>query len=56
MLISLSLLLNYTRVSVLDGKPHGQRSLAGYNPWCCKESDTTKRLTLSACEIKGGIK
>ena len=22
--------------------PHGQRSLAGYSPWGCKESDTTK--------------
>ena len=27
--------------------PHGQRSLAGYRPWDHKESDTTKRLTLS---------
>jgi len=27
--------------------PHGQRSLAGYSPWGCKESDTTERLTLS---------
>ena len=24
--------------------PHGQRSLAGYSPWGCKESDTTERL------------
>ena len=23
---------------------HGQRSLAGYRPWGCKESDTTERL------------
>ena len=23
--------------------PHGQRNLAGYNPWGCKESDTTER-------------
>ena len=22
--------------------PHGQRSLTGYNPWGCKESDTTE--------------
>ena len=22
--------------------PHGQRSLAGYSPWCRKESDTTE--------------
>ena len=26
---------------------HGQRSLAGYTPWGHKESDMTKRLTLS---------
>ena len=25
----------------LSGKSHGQRSLAGYSPWGCKESDTT---------------
>ena len=24
----------------LPGKPHGQRSLAGYSPWGRKESDT----------------
>ena len=24
--------------------PHGQRSLAGYNPWGHKESDTIERL------------
>ena len=26
----------------LLGKFHGQRSLAGYSPWGCKESDMTK--------------
>ena len=25
----------------MSGKSHGQRSLAGYSPWGCKESDTT---------------
>ena len=25
----------------LSGKPHGQRSLAGYSSWGCKESDIT---------------
>ena len=25
----------------LPGKSHGQRSLAGYSPWGCKESDAT---------------
>ena len=24
------------------GESHGQRGLAGYNPWGCKELDTTK--------------
>ena len=22
--------------------PHGQRSLVGYSPWCCRELDTTQ--------------
>ena len=26
--------------------PHGQRSLVGYSPWGCKESDMTERRTL----------
>ena len=26
----------------LPGENHGQRSLAGYSPWGCKESDTTE--------------
>ena len=25
--------------------PHGQRSLAGYSPWGCKELDTIKQLS-----------
>ena len=29
----------------LLGESHGQRSLVGYSPWCCKESDTTERLS-----------
>ena len=28
----------------LPGESHGKRSLAGYNPWGCKESDTTEGL------------
>ena len=27
------------------GNPHGQRSLADYIPWGCKESDTTEQLS-----------
>ena len=30
-----------------SGKSHGQRSLAGYSPWGCKETDMTERLSLS---------
>ena len=26
----------------LPGESHGQRSLAGYSPWCQKESDMTE--------------
>ena len=29
---------------LLPGKSHGQRSLVGYSPWDCKESDTTEQL------------
>ena len=29
------------------GEFHGQRSLTGYSPWSCKESDTTEPLTFS---------
>ena len=28
----------------LPGKFHGQRSLTGYSPWACKESDMTEQL------------
>ena len=31
---------------LLPGEFHGQRSLASYSPWGCKESDTTERLIL----------
>ena len=29
---------------LLPGKFHGWRSLVGYSPWGCKESNTTERL------------
>ena len=29
----------------LSGEFHGQRSLEGYGPWGCKESNTTERLS-----------
>ena len=31
---------------LLPGKSHGWRSLVGYSPWGCEESDTTERLHL----------
>ena len=34
-------------MAFLPGKSHGQRCLAGYNPWGCKESDTTERLSIA---------
>ena len=33
----------------LPGESHGQRSLAGYSPWGCKESYTTGRLGTGVC-------
>ena len=29
---------------LLPGESHGGRSLVGYSPWGCKESDTTEQL------------
>ena len=34
-------------VEILPGESHGWRSLAGYNPWGRKESDTTERAHMS---------
>ena len=34
-----------THSSVPAWRPHGQRSLEGYSPWGCKESDTTEQLS-----------
>ena len=31
----------------LPGEFHGQRSMAEYSLWDCKESDTTEQLTLA---------
>ena len=33
------------------GKSHGQRSLAGYSPWGCKESDTTEQLNDNTTQL-----
>ena len=34
-----------THSGILAGESHGQRSLASYSPWGCKESDMSERLT-----------
>ena len=31
----------------LPGEVHGQRSLASYSSWGCKESDMTEQVTIS---------
>ena len=35
------------RLSCLENS-HGQRSLAGYSPWSCKELDMTEQLSIYA--------
>ena len=37
-----------THSSTLVGKSNGQRSLVGYSPWGCKESDMTEHATMRA--------
>ena len=36
--------------------PVGQRSLAGYSPWGCKELDTTERLNSSTDIVAGELR
>ena len=36
-----------THSNILAWESHGQRSLVGYSPWGCKESDMTEQLTHS---------
>ena len=42
---------------LLPGKSHGQKSLIGYSPWGCKESDMTERLhfTISSPGKRTGV-
>ena len=32
---------------ILPREFHGQRSLTGYSPWVCKESNTVEQISLS---------
>ena len=36
----------------LPGNSHGQRRLAVYSPWGCKESDTIESQSTHACKEK----
>ena len=36
-----------THSTIFAWESHGQRSLVGYSPWGCKESDMTEQLTHS---------
>ena len=38
---------------LLPRKFHGWRSLVGYSPWGCKESDTTERLHFTSMLTQG---
>ena len=38
--------------SILAGKLHGQRILAGYSPWGHKQSDTTEALNSKAAYLE----
>ena len=40
---------------ILPGKLHGQRNLAGYSPWGCKESDMTEQLSLTNYDTNKSI-
>ena len=37
----------------LPGESHGQRSLVGYSPWGCNESDMTEQLSRKHSELGG---
>ena len=37
-----------SKLRILPGKSHGQRSLVGCSPWSHKESDTTSNLAAAA--------
>ena len=36
---------------LLPGKSHGRRSLVGYSPWGCKESDMTEQLHFTSLHV-----
>ena len=41
--------------ALLPEESHGQRSLVGYSPWDCKESDTTEQLSTDAHSVSNYV-
>ena len=48
---------NMTKQQLLHDRHRfgGPRSLVGYSPWGCEESDTTEQLTLNTLHIREGL-
>ena len=44
-----------THSSIFARRIHAKRSLVGYSPWDCKESDWTEQLTFSLLQLKENI-
>ena len=40
----------------LPGTSHGQRSLVGYSPWSCKESNTSERARMLCSSANGSCR
>ena len=40
--------------ALLPGESHGRRSLIGYSPWGCKQSDTTEQRHFTSLHFPGG--
>ena len=48
--IHVSVLFSHPTPVLLPGKSHGRRSLVGYSPWGCTESDMTEQFHFHALE------
>ena len=42
--------------SFLPGESHGQGSLAGCSPWCCRKMDMPEQCSTHACMLYGTVK
>ena len=41
----------HSSIHFLPGESHGQRSLEGYSPWGCRESDMTDQLSMHRTHV-----